>query len=136
MKDGIKRGSAIKLNKQARIFKERVKVISQEGQNRNISDSFYATYSLFNDLNTSQEFIQVNGKKVRKPLDDIFNNISLQNDRFIDILEGLKIAIRDFDQSIIVLDSSRLYKSSNHMYVNSEHYLKVPSESIYDAKIY
>ena len=34
------------------------------------------------------------------------------------------------------LGSFRSYKSSNHLYVNSEHYIKVPRESTYDAEMY
>ena len=51
-------------------------------------------------------------------------------------MEILKTAVRDFDQGIISLGSSRSYKSSNHLYVNSEHYIKVPRESTYDAEMY
>jgi hypothetical protein len=51
-------------------------------------------------------------------------------------LEILKTAVRDFDQGIIALESFRSYKSSNHLYVNSEYYIKVPRESTYDAEIY
>ena len=63
-------------------------------------------------------------------------DIPFRNDGSVDILEILKTAVRDFDQGIIALGSSRSYKSSNHLYVNSEHYIKVPRESTYDAKIY
>ena len=118
-------------------------------------------------------FIQVNGKKGRKPLVDTSNlqeeiiekpassksdslvssapvakkrsiskvldapaDIPFRNDGSVDILEILKTAVRDFDQGIIALGSSRSYKSSNHLYVNSEHYIKVPRESTYDAEMY
>ena len=60
---------------------------------------------------------------------DIFADIPLRDDSSIDILEILKTAVRDFDQGIIALGSSRSYKSSNHLYVNSEHYIKVSRES-------
>src|SRR4051794_2645817 len=67
---------------------------------------------------------------------DISTDIPFRNDGSVDILEILKTAVRDFDQDIIVLGSSRSYKSSNHLYVNSEHYIKVPRESTYDAEMY
>ena len=67
---------------------------------------------------------------------DVSANIPLRSDGSIDILEILKIAVRDFDQDIISLDSSHSYKSSNHLYVNSEHYIKVLRESTYDAEMY
>jgi len=67
---------------------------------------------------------------------DISADIPLQNNGSIDILEILKTAVRDFDQGIISLSSFRSYKSSNHLYVNSEHYIKVPRESTYDAEMY
>ena len=65
---------------------------------------------------------------------DVSADISLRSNGSIDILEILKTAVRDFDQGIISLGSFRSYKSFNHLYVNSEHYIKVPKESIYDAK--
>src|SRR4051794_819622 len=67
---------------------------------------------------------------------DISTDIPFRNDGSVDILEILKTAVRDFDQGIIALRSSCSYKSSNHLYVNSEHYIKVPRESTYDAEIY
>ncbi|GES84662.1 P-loop containing nucleoside triphosphate hydrolase protein [Rhizophagus clarus] len=67
---------------------------------------------------------------------DVPADVPLRDDKSIDILEILKTAVRDFDQGIIALGSSRSYKSSNHLYVNSEHYIKVPRESTYDAEMY
>ena len=64
---------------------------------------------------------------------DVSADILLRDDKSIDILEILKTAVRDFDQGIIALGSSRSYKSSNHLYMNSEHYIKVPRESTYGA---
>ncbi|CAG8717678.1 1348_t:CDS:2, partial [Acaulospora morrowiae] len=63
-------------------------------------------------------------------------NIPLQDSKSIDILKNLKTAVHNFDQGIITLGSSCSYKSSNHLYVNSEHYIKVPRKSTYDAEIY
>jgi hypothetical protein len=56
-------------------------------------------------------------------------DIPFRDDGSVDILEILKTAVCDFDQGIIALGSSRSYKSSNYLYVNSEHYIKVPRES-------
>jgi len=67
---------------------------------------------------------------------DVSADIPLRDDSSIDILEILKTTVRDFNQGIIALDSFRSYKSSNHLYVNSEHYIKVPRESTYDAEMY
>jgi len=67
---------------------------------------------------------------------DVSADISLWSDGSINILEILKTVIRDFDQDIISLGSSRSYKSSNHLYVNSEHYIKVLRESTYDVEMY
>ncbi|GES85652.1 P-loop containing nucleoside triphosphate hydrolase protein [Rhizophagus clarus] len=67
---------------------------------------------------------------------DVPVNVPLQDNKSIDILEILKTAVCDFDQSIIALGSSRSYKNSNHLYVNSEHYIKVLRESTYDAEMY
>jgi hypothetical protein len=67
---------------------------------------------------------------------DVSADIPFRNDGSVDILEILKTAVWDFDQGIIALGFSHLYKSSNHLYVNSEHYIKVPRESTYDAEMY
>ena len=67
---------------------------------------------------------------------DASTDIPFQNDRSVDILKILKTAVRNFDQGIIALGSSRSYKSSNHLYVNFEHYIKVLRKSIYDAEMY
>lgn len=48
----------------------------------------------------------------------------------------LKTAVREFDQDTIALGSSRSYKSSNHLNVNSKYFIKVPRESTYDAEMY
>src|SRR3954454_2654597 len=67
---------------------------------------------------------------------DISTDIPFRNDGSVDILEILKTAVRDFDQGIIALGSFRSYKSSNHLYVNSEYYIQVSRESTYDAEMY
>jgi hypothetical protein len=40
------------------------------------------------------------------------------------------------DAEIVHQGSSRVYKSSKHLCVNSEYDVKVPRESVYDAEIY
>ena len=67
---------------------------------------------------------------------DLPVDIPLRNDGSIDVLDILKTAVRDFDQGTIALGSSRSYKSSNHIYVNSEHFIKVPRKSTYNAEMY
>ncbi|GES96037.1 P-loop containing nucleoside triphosphate hydrolase protein [Rhizophagus clarus] len=212
MKDGMKRGPVMKLEKQAKIFREKSRD-SEKGKieyfwlfpcgvwslqhfiswstnmfgltERNEAYTvFYNTLYIFHDDPiVSQEIYEVvknlllkkkvSGKKGRNPLADTSNlqeeiiekpvssksdslvssipiakkrsiskvlnasaDIPLRDDKSIDILEILKTAVRDFDQGIIALRSSRSYKSSNHLYVNSEHYIKVPRESTYDAEMY
>ena len=63
-------------------------------------------------------------------------DIPLRNNGSIDVLDILKTAVHDFDQGTIALGSSRSYKSSNHIYVNSEHFIKVLQENTYDAEMY
>jgi hypothetical protein len=75
------------------------------------------------------------GKVLDIPV-DLPVDIPLRNNGSIDVLNILKTAVRDFDQGTIALGSSRSYKSSNHIYVNSEHFIKVPRESTYDAEMY
>ncbi|CAG8628677.1 4069_t:CDS:2, partial [Funneliformis caledonium] len=67
---------------------------------------------------------------------DVFADILLRDDSSINILKILKTAVCDFDQGIIALGSFYSYKSSNHLYVNSEHYIKVSKKSTYNAEIY
>ena len=45
-------------------------------------------------------------------------DIPLWDDGFIDVLNILKVAIRDFDQDTIALGSSCSYKSLNYIYIN------------------
>jgi hypothetical protein len=51
-------------------------------------------------------------------------------------LEVFKSAVREFDQIIIALASSRSYKSSNNLTVNSENRIRVFRESTYDSEMY
>ena len=41
-----------------------------------------------------------------------------------------------FDQGTVALGSTRVYKSANHIRVNSECDVEVPRESVYDAEMY
>src|SRR5437764_2915004 len=75
------------------------------------------------------------GKVLDIPV-DLPVDIPLRNNGSIDVLDILKTAVHDFDQGTIALGSSRSYKSSNHIYVNSEHFIKVSQESTYDAELY
>ncbi|CAG8490696.1 3058_t:CDS:2, partial [Scutellospora calospora] len=47
----------------------------------------------------------------------------------------LKSAVRTFDQKTVALGSTRFYKCSNHLQVDSECNESVPRESVYDAEI-
>ncbi|CAG8609180.1 4575_t:CDS:2, partial [Ambispora gerdemannii] len=50
-------------------------------------------------------------------------------DKSTNILEVLKLAIRTFDQTTITLASTRAYKGSNHLRVDSEPNAKIPRSS-------
>ncbi|CAG8515708.1 8397_t:CDS:2 [Funneliformis caledonium] len=63
-------------------------------------------------------------------------DVPLQADGSVDILETVKSTVHVFDQKIITLGSSRSYKSSNHLLVDSEQNVEVPRESLYDAEMY
>ncbi|KAF0421766.1 P-loop containing nucleoside triphosphate hydrolase protein [Gigaspora margarita] len=54
----------------------------------------------------------------------------------MDVFEVVKVTVRTFDQKTIALGSSRFYKSSNHLLVNSKQNAKVPREGTYDAEMY
>ncbi|CAG8688922.1 4247_t:CDS:2 [Acaulospora colombiana] len=76
------------------------------------------------------------GKRSIDNVSDMYVDIPLRNDGSTDILEILKIAICEFDQGTIALGSSRSYKSSNHLCVDSMHFVNVPRESTYDAELH
>ncbi|CAG8672359.1 22405_t:CDS:1, partial [Gigaspora margarita] len=48
----------------------------------------------------------------------------------------LKSAVRTFDQKTIALGSTRSYKCSNHLQVDSKCNENVPRECVYDAEMY
>ncbi|CAG8694774.1 2809_t:CDS:2, partial [Ambispora gerdemannii] len=54
------------------------------------------------------------------------NNAPTSLCELINILEILKLAIRTFDQAAITLASTRAYKGSNHLRVDSEPNAKIP----------
>ncbi|GBC08712.1 hypothetical protein RclHR1_08330005 [Rhizophagus clarus] len=58
------------------------------------------------------------------------------NGSTIDILEVVKSVVRTFDKNTIAQGSSRSYKSSNHLQVDSKCNIYVPKESVYDAEMY
>ncbi|CAG8629423.1 3186_t:CDS:2, partial [Diversispora eburnea] len=64
-------------------------------------------------------------------------DIPLQvNSSAINILEVMKSAVRTFNKNTIARGSSRSYKSSNHLQVDSKCNVHVPRESVYDAEMY
>lgn len=63
-------------------------------------------------------------------------DVPLQVNGSVDILEVVKSTVRTFDPKTIALGSSRSYKSSNHLLVDSKQNAKVPRESTYDAEMY
>ena len=75
------------------------------------------------------------GKVLDIPV-DLPVDIPLRNNGSIDVLDILKTAVCDFDQGTIALESSHSYKSSNHIYINSKHFIKVSWESTYNAEMY
>ncbi|CAG8799406.1 19510_t:CDS:2 [Racocetra persica] len=54
----------------------------------------------------------------------------------LNTLEIIKSAVRVFDQKTIALDSTRFYKCSNHLQVESKCNECVSRESVYDAEMY
>ena len=62
--------------------------------------------------------------------------VPLQANGSVDVLEVVKSTVRIFNPKTIALGSSRSYKSSNYLLVDSKQNVKVPRESIYDAEMY
>ncbi|CAG8782380.1 5011_t:CDS:2, partial [Acaulospora morrowiae] len=62
--------------------------------------------------------------------------VPLQANGSVDVLEVVKSTVRTFNPKKIALGSSRSYKSSNHLLVDSKQNVKVPRESTYDAEMY
>ncbi|CAG8572375.1 11096_t:CDS:2 [Ambispora gerdemannii] len=60
-------------------------------------------------------------------------DVPLRVDKSTNILEVLKLATRTFDQATITLASTRAYKESNHLRVDSEPNAKVPKESVHST---
>ncbi|CAG8540179.1 16127_t:CDS:2 [Cetraspora pellucida] len=63
-------------------------------------------------------------------------NVPLQANGGVNTLEIIKSAVRVFDQKTIALGSTRSYKCSNHLQVESKCDECVPRESVYDAEMY
>ncbi|CAG8798763.1 20012_t:CDS:2, partial [Racocetra persica] len=63
-------------------------------------------------------------------------DMPLRANGLVDVLEVIKSAVRIFDPKTIALGSSRSYKSSNHLLVDSKCNTYVPRESVYDAEMY
>ncbi|KAF0484103.1 P-loop containing nucleoside triphosphate hydrolase protein [Gigaspora margarita] len=63
-------------------------------------------------------------------------DLPLQANGFVNTLEVLKSAVRAFDQKTVALGSTRSYKCSNHLQVDSKCNENVPRESVYDAEMY
>ncbi|CAG8505327.1 5276_t:CDS:1, partial [Cetraspora pellucida] len=62
--------------------------------------------------------------------------IPMRDNGSVDIFEVIKSAVHTFDLKTIALGSSRSYKSSNHLQVDSKCNTNVPRESVYDAEMY
>ncbi|CAG8787293.1 5027_t:CDS:2, partial [Racocetra persica] len=62
--------------------------------------------------------------------------VPLQANGSVDVFEVVKSTVRIFDSKTIALGSSRSYKRSNHLLVDSKPNVKVPRESTYDAEMY
>ncbi|CAG8703618.1 14050_t:CDS:1, partial [Gigaspora rosea] len=63
-------------------------------------------------------------------------DVPLQANGFVNTLEVLKSAVRTFDQKTIALGSTRSYKYSNNLQVDSKCNESVPRECVYDAEMY
>ncbi|CAG8459573.1 20567_t:CDS:2 [Racocetra persica] len=63
-------------------------------------------------------------------------DISLRINKSMDILGIVKQAFCFFNQNTIAQESSRPYKSSNNLLVDSKPNMNVPRESVYDAEMY
>ncbi|CAG8584039.1 9716_t:CDS:2, partial [Scutellospora calospora] len=62
-------------------------------------------------------------------------NVPLRSDESLDILEILKLAVCTFDQNAITLGSTRSYKSSNYLRVETKCNEKVPREMASQAAL-
>ncbi|CAJ0915020.1 9956_t:CDS:1, partial [Entrophospora sp. SA101] len=77
-------------------------------------------------------------KKQHITLESFFPGVDvpLRENKSIDILGIVKQAFCSFDQNTIAQGSSRAYKSSNNLLVDSEPNVRVLKESVYDAEMY
>lgn len=73
------------------------------------------------------------------PSSAVFDNsapLPLRSDSSIDIIKIVEYVIPRLNAKTIHLGSSRSFKSSKHLRVDSSNYAQVPRESIYDAEMY
>ncbi|CAJ0768904.1 6736_t:CDS:2 [Entrophospora sp. SA101] len=63
-------------------------------------------------------------------------DVPLRANKTVDILEVVNLAVRTLDQKTIALGSTRAYKNSNNLRVDSKFNEKVPRESVYDTEMY
>ena len=63
-------------------------------------------------------------------------DIPLRPNGSVDVLEVIKSAVCLFNKKTISLGSSRSFKNSNYLVVDSKQNIKVPRESMYDAEMY
>ncbi|GBB97673.1 hypothetical protein RclHR1_30330002 [Rhizophagus clarus] len=155
IKDGMKRGPAMKLEKQAKLFKEKSRASEKgkieyfgsfrvelvEKSRKPLADTSNLQEEIIEKPVSSKSDSLVSSTPIAKKRSiskvlDASADIPLRDDKSIDILKILKTAVRDFDQGIISLGSSRSYKSSNHLYVNPSIISKFQKESTYDAEMY
>ena len=67
---------------------------------------------------------------------EIFLPLPCHLDSSLNVLKVLELTVPELDAEIIAQGSTRSYKSSKHLYVDSKHAVPVPRESVYDAEIY
>ena len=63
-------------------------------------------------------------------------DIPLRPNGSVDVLEVIKSAVCLFNKKTISLGSSRSFKNSNYLVVDSKQNVKVPRESTYDVEMY
>jgi hypothetical protein len=63
-------------------------------------------------------------------------DLPLQANRTVDVFEIIKSTVRTFDPKTIALGSTRSYKTSSHLRVDSKCNVYVPRESTYEAEMY
>jgi hypothetical protein len=69
-------------------------------------------------------------------IENIESPLPCHVDSSLDIIKVLELAVHQVDAEIVYQGSSRAYKSSKHLCINSGYAVKVPRESVYDAEMY